>query len=231
MENIYTLAKQSRLFEGFDEKTFWELYACLRCRVTHYRRGEVLRHQGDAVRDASVVLYGEAQPASESISGAHSAAARLKPGNVFGYILMSAEHAASPVRITAASDLAVLHIPFADIMRGCGKNCEWHVQLRLNLLHVISETFLLQNRQLQYLKCNSLRERILLFLADARREAGTNPFTIDYDRETLAAYLHVNRSALSRELGRMRDEGVLTYYKNSFKLLYTKDYGEREAFQ
>ncbi|MCL2696170.1 MAG: Crp/Fnr family transcriptional regulator [Clostridiales bacterium] len=218
MENIYALAKRSPLFSGMDEDAFERLYTCLRCRLVKSCKGEVLLRQGDEVRDAGILLSGEAQPVSVSLNGALSAMPRLKAGDVFGGVLMSAENAASPVHITALSDLTVLYLPVGGIMQGCPRVCAPHDLLRLNLLRVISEKFLQQNRQLQYVKLKSVREKILLFLSDARRAAGANTFSIDYDRETLAALLAVNRSALSRELGRMRDEGLLSFYKNSFKI-------------
>ena len=64
----------------------------------------------------------------------------------------------------------------------------------------------------------TIRGRLLVYLSNQAAKAGSNYFKIPFDRQGLADYLNVDRSALSKELGKMRDEGILTTWKNEFTL-------------
>jgi CRP-like cAMP-binding protein len=112
-----------------------------------------------------------------------------------------------------------MFLPVDQILGGCAACCPCHTQLRRNLLQEASEKFWALRQRLNYLSEPSLRARILLFLRDEQKKAGTALFTIPYNREKLAEFLAVNRSALSRELSRLQEDGVIEYYRNSFRLL------------
>ena len=144
--------------------------------------------------------------------------ARQRPGDVFGELLMAAQMP-SPVSLRCAQMTEVLFLPLEGILGGCDKCCPCHVLLRRNLLQLTGRKFWQQQRRTMYLSQPSLRQRILLYLHDVQREAGGDTFTIPYNREELSTFLGVNRSALSRELGRMQQEGMLEFYRSSFRMM------------
>ena len=175
------------------------------CRRKSFEKGAILLHQGEEVSWAGILLSGR-------IKACHL----TENGDMFGYVLMSTEESRSPVTLEALSAGEALYVPFAAIM---GRRDVLGDKLRVNLLHALSRRCWNLTRRVRYLSQRSLRGRISLYLLDQRERTGSLSFCLPLTREELAALLAVNRSALSRELGRMEQEGLLARYKNAFKLL------------
>jgi CRP-like cAMP-binding protein len=154
-----------------------------------------------------------------SSDGRRTILASHEPGGVFGDVLMSLPEAASPADILAAEDSEVLLIPFEKLMSGCPNCCRAHTLLRENLLSEIAEKYWTMRRKIGWLSLHSLRGRVARLLLDEAARRRSDTFSLGCSREELADMLGVNRSALSRELGRMKTEGLLDFYRDSFKLL------------
>ncbi len=169
---------------------------------------------------AGIVLRGSIQAETVTESGDLRIVARHGPGEIFGDVLMSAKESFSPVDIVAARQTEILFIPIKGVMKGCFKCCSCHEKLRLNLLDEVAQKYWDINRRLKYLSESRLRGRIMLYLTDCAADAGTDMFDVPFSREKLAAYLCVNRSALSRELSRMRAAGLIGFSGCRFMLLH-----------
>ena len=144
--------------------------------------------------------------------------ARQEKGGVFGDLLMAAGQASPLSLVASAEGAAVLFLPLEGILSDCGRGCACHVALRRNLLAETASKFWGLRQRVAYLTEPQLRRRILLFLRDRREAAGSDYFRVPYSRQEMAEVLGVNRSALSRELGRMQREGLLEFYRSSFRL-------------
>ena len=207
------------LFRDIPEPDREALLHCLRPRRREYRRGEALWLAGDAVTECAVVLSGRVRAETVSAAGERTVTAIHGPGALVGDVLMATPGVRSPVDVFAAADAAVLFLPFERIMGGCAEACPRHARLRENLLSEIAEKFWALRRKIRYLSVRSLRGRIAARLLDEAARTGTDTFSLGGTREDLADLLGVNRSALSRELGRMRAEGLIDCYRDSFRLL------------
>ena len=212
------ILQSSSLFRDMSEAEVRQLVSCLGSPVRRYGKGSFLWQQGDPVEQAGIVLSGTVDAVQYREDGTAQLVARQTAGGVFGDLLMAAGQP-SPVTLQAAEESEVLYLPLEKILGGCERCCPCHTRLRRNLLAEASEKFWALRQRLEYLSEPSLRRRILLYLRDEGRRAGTATFTIPYNREKLAEFLAVNRSALSRELSRLADEGVIEYYRSSFRIL------------
>ena len=152
-----------------------------------------------------------------------------RPGALVGDVLMATPGSKSPVYVVASEDTELMFLPFHRIMSGCESCCAWHTKLRENLVSEIAMKFWAQRRRTLYLCAKSLRQRIAMRLYDEYQKNGSLTFSLGGTREDLADYLGANRSALSREIGRMKEEGILDFYKDTFRILslekLTKDVG------
>ena len=74
-------------------------------------------------------------------------------------------------------------------------------------------------RKVEHMSQRTLRDKVLSYLSSQAMITGSREFTIPYNRQQLAEYLSVDRSALSSELGKMKKEGILEFRKNWFRLL------------
>ena len=84
---------------------------------------------------------------------------------------------------------------------------------------MLAERTLSMNNRIQVLSKKSLREKLMTFFTQRVQESGSFAFEISMDRSAMADYLGVDRSALSRELSRLRDEGALKFRKNHFEIV------------
>ncbi len=210
------LLQTTSLFSGMEQEEIARLVQCLGNRRRRFRAGETLWRRGDRVEAAGLVLSGAVQAETVTEDGRRELAAHHGPGALFGDVLM-AGGGESPVDIVAAEDGEVLFLPFERLMTGCEKRCLCHDRLRRNLLREIAGKYWQQRRHIECLQAPGLREKILCYLRQCA--GGESVFAVPLDRQGMADYLAVNRSALCRELGRMKAEGILDYQKNSFRWL------------
>ena len=205
------------LFQGLTAEELEGLLPCLNARKRELRRGEALWRTGERVERCAVVLEGCLRAESVSAGGERTVLAVHAPGHLVGDVLMAGEER-SPVDVFAAGDSTVLLLSRARLLGGCERCCGAHLRLRENLLSELAEKFWLLRQKVEYLSCPSLRGRIARLLLRTGG-AGAGPFSLGMSREDMAALLNVNRSALSRELSRMKAEGLIDYYRDSFRVL------------
>lgn len=122
------------------------------------------------------------------------------------------------VGVVAKTDVKVLFLDIQKVLTVCSNGCEFHSKIIRNLLSSIAERTLEMTRKVEHMSQKSLRDKVLSYLSSEAVRAGSKEFTIPFNRQQLAEYLSVDRSALSAELGKMRDEGMLEFWKNQFKL-------------
>lgn len=220
MKDYLPTLQKTALFEGLCGAEIEALCAVLGCRRAFYPKGAVIFRRAERVETAGVVLSGGVRAESNASDGTLHIVAHQGMGALFGDVLSISRAAESPVDIVAAEDTEVLLIPLGALMRDAGPACRGALErVRLNLLHALAEKYWALHRQIELLRAPTLRARLARRLLAERRERGSDSFTLSGTRETLAAELGVNRSALSRELGAMRREGLLRAERGSFTLL------------
>lgn len=217
MKTYYELLKKSSLFEGFSTSEIEYIEKTLNLSITNFPKGSVIFSQGDTIQRAGLLLEGTITAESVSYSGERRLIQTHTKGNVFADVLMSSQNHPTPVSVIAKEDSKVVFIDFEKLTaNACNPVCR---KALANMLHGIADKFWLLNRKIAYLSCKSLRCRIAMFILDTQKEqSGKSTFNLPYNREELASLLGANRSALSRELSRMQNEKIISFYKNSFKI-------------
>ena len=210
------ILSSTHLFSGFSEEALRALCAALRPSVAELLRGRVLWRMGERVTQAGVVLSGRVEAWHYSASGHADLAAVHEAGGVFGDVLMSAQTVGSPVELRTAADSRIFFLSLASLLALCaaggGEDC---AHLLENLLREVSEKYWRLQRRIQRLSIPDGRRRLADFLC----AQGAADFTLPISREQMARQLGMDRSALSRLLGRLRDEGLLRWDRSHFVLL------------
>lgn len=219
----------SGLFSGIEPERVDFILTCLNARQEHYEKNTVVWNIGDTLHACALVLSGSLRAESVNASGEHLLMANHRPGALVGDVLMATPGSKSPVYVVASEDSELLFLPFHRIMSGCPRCCPSHTRLRENLVSEIAMKFWAQRQRTGYLSAKTLRQRIAMRLYDESVRTGSLTFSLGGTREDLADFLGANRSALSREIGRMKAEGILDYYKDTFRILslekLTRDVG------
>jgi CRP-like cAMP-binding protein len=217
MSIIYEIAKNNSLFQKISFYDFETMINCLSARTVKFQKKAVILLDGDPVEEVGLVLSGSVQVIKEDENGRILLLSELKAADIFGETYACAGVSHSPVSIIAAENAEILFFDYRRIITICSNNCPFHTGLIENMVQLIAKNNLLLNQKIEILSKRTTREK-LLFYFDLERGSAKN-FTIPFSREELAHYLCVDRSAMSKELGKMRYEGMIRFSKNSFEIL------------
>ena len=203
-----TILTECALFHGLREAQIREMLPCLSARQSRFRRGQFLLRAGDRVAFAGILLSGEAEVLQEDFWGNRNLLAEA----------FACAHAVSPVSVLCKTDGSVLYLNVRAVFSPCEKACAQHKALSQNLIRVLAEKNMQLNEKAGFLSQRTTREKLLAYLSAQARRAGSASFRIPFDRQQLADFLSVNRSAMSAELSRMQREGLLCADRSSFTL-------------
>ncbi len=217
MKKIFEAVKSNVLFAGIAFSDFERMFGCLSARTACYKKGEVILLSGDTVSFVGLVLSGSVQVIREDIDGNITILTELSASDTFGEVFACAGIDHSPVTVQAVGDCEVLFIDYKKIITSCSSACPFHAKLTENMLRLIAKKNLMLNQKIEILSKRTTREKLLCFFDTQRGIA--KKFTIPYNREELARYLCVDRSAMSNELCKMRDDGLIRFNKNEFEIM------------
>ena len=203
----FLFLSQTALFRGCSPRETADMLQCLRAERRVYEKDRVICHAGDTVEALGLVLSGGVNIESVDVWGSRSILGHVGPGQVFAetYACLPGE----PLMVDAV----------ARLQRTCPSACAHHAALIRNLLAVTSQKNLALSRRIFHTSPKTIRGRLLSYLSAQALRENSRSFAIPFDRQQLADYLGVDRSALSAELGRMRAEGLIRFRKNEFELL------------
>jgi CRP-like cAMP-binding protein len=207
------------LFAGISETDMRTMLTCFKPRVAGFKRGEYVCLEGDEQETIGVLLSGRLNVNRETMAGNKMVMAVLSPGDLFGEMAAFSGRNKWPASVSAVETSEVMFILTKYFSYACGNVCDHHGLLILNMLGIISQKALLLNRKVEYLTVKGMREKLSRYLMEQYRNFGSPTFTMDMNRNELADFLNVSRPSMSRELGRMRDEGFIDFYRGSVRIL------------
>ncbi len=219
MKNFYFELTQMPLFAGIHPEEIPDLLLCTHARRLSYHKDEIILDEGSIVTEFGIMISGRGRAMKVDESGRIVTITLLKKGSEIGAILASSNDHRSPVSVQALEDAEVLKIPFARVLSRCERGCASHDQLLKNYIGIIAEKGLELHERLTCLLKPSVREKVLAYLSKTASDAGSRDFCVPFDRSGMAEYLNVERSALSRELSAMKEDGLIDFHKNFFRLL------------
>ncbi len=219
MKKYIPILKQTQLFAGVGEDEIDAMIGCLQARIRTYQKGEYVFRQGEHVNHICVLVEGSLHIQSDDYWGHHSIVNVIDVGGMFGEAYVAPDSGALLNDVVAIQESAVILLDVRRILTVCSSACKFHTMVVQNLFFAISE----QNRKLvqklNHMSNRSTREKLMSYLSAEAKRQKSSKFTIPLNRQQLADYLSVDRSAMSNELCKMRDEGLLTYEKSRFSLL------------
>lgn len=209
---------QSPLFSNIAEPELGTLLDCLSATEHAYAKGAVILLAGTPARSVGVVLSGAVDIVQSDFWGTETLLTRLGNGDLFGEAFSSAE-VLMPVSVLCHDACTILMLDYHRVLTTCTGACPFHTRLIANMLRVLAMKNIALTEKMEHLTRRTTREKLLSYLSMEASRTGASRFTIPFNRQELAAYLAVDRSALSTELGKMAREGILLFRRNEFELL------------
>lgn len=219
MMDFKEILTKSSLFHKIDPKDIPLLLECLSARIKQYAKNEMIFMAGEEARSVGIICSGNVRIINEDFFGNRIILANLGEGELFGEAFACSKTEKLPVSAIAVTAGTIMFIDYRKIIHTCSSSCVFHSKLIENMLFVLAEKNIMLNRKVQVLSKRTTREKLIAYLSFCAQKSGKRSFTIPFNRQELADYLCVDRSAMSSELGRLRDEGVLRFDKNRFELL------------
>ncbi len=213
-----TLSK-TKLFSGISRADIAVLCPLLGVQQRQCPKGAVLIDTDTVVDFAGIVAAGELNTFKPDTDGRLNLIRKIRVSELFGLDIASTPSRLSPLITVCATDAEVITFPYARISEPGPIPDRLRCTMLKNILELTANENMRQLYKIDILSRKSLRERILLYLTLQARRKKTHDLSIPFNREEFAAYLCVDRSALSRELSRMQDEGLIEFEKNRFRLL------------
>jgi len=219
LKKYFDLLKSLDLFERISDIDLENMLNCLDAKLCVYEKDNMIFLTGDAISKVGIVLSGSVQVIKEDFLGNRTVLVQLSSGDIFGETFACAGVTKSPVTVLAVTGCEVLLVDYKKIITTCSSACIFHTRLIENMLKLLAKKNLMLNQKIELISKRTTREKLMSYFTIQMDKSKSNRFITSFTRHELADFLCVDRSAMSRELSKMRDEGLLTFKGNQFEIL------------
>lgn len=206
------------LFNHIQPRDLAQLLNCCEAKTIRYPKDAFVWLAGTPASHIGIVKHGQVNIIREDILGNRHIIGQIVPGQVFGETFACAGLSTYPVSVQVAEPSEIMLLALKKVIRQCPSSCSFHARLIENLMQIMAEKNLMLNQKISLLSYKQTRQKVAALLLSYMRSGEDTAVTLPFSREEMADYFGLNRSALSRELGKMRAEGILSYQKNRFWL-------------
>ncbi len=219
MKDYIPVLKKTVLFSGVKENEIEAMLSCLQARCYSFKKCEFVLSQGQRLDNILILINGKLHIQQDDYWGNRSIISIVSPSEMFGEAYAAPESGAVMSDVVAVEDSEVVFIDVKKILTVCSSACRFHTIVVQNLFYAISERNRNLVKKIGYMSRRTTREKLIAYLSDEAKRQSSSRFYIPFNRQQLADYLSVDRSAMSNELCKMRNEGLIEFNRNQFVLL------------
>lgn len=219
MKKYIPVLKRTKLFSGVGEEDISSLLSCLGARKKEYKKGEYILREGEHISDIFILVEGKIHIQKDDYWGNRSILSVISVGEMFGEGYAAPESGALLNDVVAVEDSSVIFFNVKRILTTCSSACRFHNMIVQNMFFAISDKNRKLVQKLGHMSGRTTRAKLISYLSEEAKRQGSSAITVPFNRQQLADYLCVDRSAMSNELCKMRDEGMIKFEKSRFELL------------
>lgn len=218
MKKYIPVLKRTQMFAGVGEEEIAAMLGCLQARLRTFKKGEYVYREGEHLSNIAVLAEGNLHVQRDDYWGNRSIINQVAVGEMFGEAYVGPDSGAILNDVVAVEDSTVIFFDVRRILTTCPSACRFHSMVVQNLFFTISERNRKLVQKLGHMSKRSTREKLISYLSEEAKKHNSGTFTIPFNRQQMADFLSVDRSAMSSELGKMRGEGLISFEKNRFTL-------------
>lgn len=222
MIEFLEVIKKSELFENLTDKEIELLFKCLRVTVKDFEKGEYIFNSGEREREIGLVLFGKVHMINEDYWGNRNIICDIVESQIFGEAFACAQQIL-PVSVVAVQKSKIMFIDFNRIVKTCSFSAAMREILISNLLVILSKNNIILTSKIEHMSKRNTREKLLSYLSEQAKIFKSSKFSIPFDRQQLADYLCIDRSAMSNELSKLKKEGIINFDKEKFELFCNEE--------
>ena len=210
---------KSKIFKNIEENEVDLLLKCINNYRKTFKKGEIILREGEKTEYMGIVITGSVVVERADLWGNNTVLGVISPGGIFAETYSILNDEPLMINVYANEKSEILFLRTNEIFKTCEKSCNFHDQLILNLIRIASFKNLNLSRKILHTGPKTIRGKLLSFFSEWVKKENSLSFFIPYNRQQLADYLSVDRSAMSNELSKMQKEGILEFKKNKFKII------------
>lgn len=219
MDIDYAFLQKTLLFRTISEEEIMPLLLALQYRTTLFEKGETILSAGFIADSIGLIVSGGADIQLNDEWGNRTILSHISEGQYFAETYAMLDHAMLPVDVVATEDSKVLFLKADALKQDMPETDAQIAKMRSNMLSLALKKNLALSGRIFHTAPKTIRGKVLAYLTTEARQAGTEIFDIPFDRQQLADYLNLDRTALSKELSKMKKDGLIDYQKNHFKVI------------
>ena len=219
MKKYIAILRKSPLFHGISEEELSSLVKCLGCLFKTFEKGEMVHLAGDFVREIGIVVSGRVHIVKDDIFGNSNIIADITDGEMFAETVVCGGVGVLPVTVIAVAKSQIMFLDFQRITTTCSSACVFHTMLIRNMIGVLARKTIMLTGKMEHITKRTTKEKLMSYLSEQSKLHKSSSFEIPFDRQELADYLSVERSALSAQMSKLKADGIISYRKNHFEIL------------
>ena len=226
-ENMRSVLKRGLLFRNMEDGEIREALETLASHRRSYPKRALVLRDGDSMNQVGVILSGRLHLFHIDANGNSNLMEELGSGEAIGLLNAIGDYRLH-ISAEATEETEILFLNVSQLLRTNVLTAPVQIRFLQNLTLAVAQQAHRLTRKLEDSIRRSTRERLQDYLSDQFHKAGSRTFSIPLNRQDLADFLFVDRSAMSNELCKMRDEGLLKFDKSKFELLIEMPITEEE---
>lgn len=219
MQSYLPIFRKCALFRNMSDSDILSITQCMDITPRSYPADSYLFFQNDTVTSIGIVLQGDVEIVKETLSGDRHIISVVQSSEIFGEGIVFTSNQKSPVTARTKTDSLICFFCIDKITKTCGRACNYHVSMIQNMMTILGEKNFFLNRKIELLTLKGMREKIASYLLMLSDTFQSHQFNLPFNRNELAEFLNVSRTSMCRELGRMKEEGLIDYHLNCVKIL------------
>lgn len=219
MKKNFEFMKKCPLFDKIDDKELNIIFNSRYTKVSSFPKNQIIIAEGDSTDHIGIVLSGAVQIVRNDYFGNRSIIAHIEPPEIFAEVFAFSDTKAMPVSVISTAESRIMLIDLKNLLNGISDETAFYAKLTNNLLKLITEKNLKLNEKIEIISKRTTREKLMTFLTSQAKLNQSDTFTIPYDRQALADFLEIDRSAMSAEISKLRAEGIIGSSRSTFKLI------------
>ena len=211
--------KTTMIFHGMSEDEIADSLEFFHANEQHFKKGTAILRAGAVTDKMGLVMDGSVTIESDDVWGNRTILSSVEAGQFFAETYSLLPDEPMLVNVVANEDCRILFLKIGSLKRLQSNMGQWMIRFVSNLLMISTHKNLMLSGRSFHTAPKTIRGRVMNYLNSVSIQKHANEFNIPFDRQQLADYLNLERTALSKELGKMKRDGLIDFYKNTFKII------------
>jgi len=219
MKETLIFLKKTKLFKDLTIEEIEKSLKDLNAKKQTFEKNNLVYELGKPIDRIGLVISGNANVIKEDFWGNRTILTQLNPGNIFGEVMNFQKNKNPNINVEISKKSEILFFDFKKIFDSKEILESYNKKLILNMFSIVTKKSILLTEKIEHITKKSVREKIFSYLSTCAFKYESNSFKINFNRQELADYLSIERTALSRELSKMQEENLINFKNNQFTLI------------